>query len=88
MQTAQTTQTVPENMKGTLMGMEHALFSLARIGGPAAGVYLLKTHGISGLSAVVAAVFLSLFALVRFTAPKCDGASTGQAGKQASPKQE
>jgi OCT family organic cation transporter-like MFS transporter 18 len=67
--TAETTQTVPEDMKGTLMGMEHALFSLARIGGPAAGVMLLENHGITGLSAVVAAVFAALFVVMRVFAP-------------------
>jgi MFS family permease len=67
--TAETTQTVPENMKGTLMGMEHALFSLARVGGPAAGVMLLKDYGITGLSAAVSAVFFALYAVVRVYAP-------------------
>lgn len=87
--TAQTTQTVPEHMKGTLMGMEHALFSLARIGGPAAGVYLLKTQGISGLSAVIAAVFFGLFALVQLCVPKDgDGARKDAHARQHSPKQE
>jgi len=60
-------------MKGTLMGMEHALFSLARVGGPAAGVMLLKDHGITGLSAAVSAVFFALYAVVRVYAPAAKG---------------
>eukprot|EP00937_MAST-01D_sp_MAST-1D-sp2_P007768 g7768.t1 len=79
--TAETTQTVPESMKGTLMGMEHALFSLARIGGPAAGVALLTSHGISGLSAVVATIFFVLFALVRVLAPASRVAGKGKGTK-------
>ena len=71
--TAETTGAVPENMKGTLMGMEHALFSLAHIGGPAAGIKLLQTYGISGLSAVVAVIFFSLFVLVRVRVPLSKG---------------
>ena len=55
--------------KGTLMGMEHALFSLARVGGPAAGIMLLKSHGITGLSATVSAVFFALYVVVRVYAP-------------------
>jgi predicted MFS family arabinose efflux permease len=39
--TTQTTGSVDKDEQGSLLGMEHSLFSLARIGGPAIGTFLL-----------------------------------------------
>ena len=49
--TAETTAVVPSDMKGTLLGIEHSLFAVARIFGPATGknrpflLCLPSTHG-------------------------------------------
>eukprot|EP00940_MAST-03C_sp_MAST-3C-sp2_P000732 g732.t1 len=62
--TASTTVTstiVPSNLKGTMLGIEHALFSLARIFGPPAGMYLLKTHGLVGVAGSCACGFVTLW---------------------------
>jgi len=49
--TTQTTGVVAPDEQGTLLGLEHGLFSMARIGGPAAGTRLLSIS----FGAVVAA---------------------------------
>ena len=46
------------HMRGTLLGIEHSMFSLARVAGPATGVMLLNTYGVSTLSMACAAVFV------------------------------
>lgn len=46
--TTQTTGSVDKDEQGSLLGMEHSLFSLARIGGPALGIFLLGS-GAGGL---------------------------------------
>jgi predicted MFS family arabinose efflux permease len=43
--TTQTTGNVDKDEQGSLLGMEHSLFSLARIGGPAIGTFLLGSGG-------------------------------------------
>ncbi len=45
--TVMTTAAVPDEFKGTLMGFEHGIFSLARIGTPALGSYILVAYGAS-----------------------------------------
>lgn len=54
--TAVTSTVVDKKMQGTLMGMEHALFSLAYILGPQLGVSALES-GIAGLSLTCAGVY-------------------------------
>jgi MFS transporter, OCT family, solute carrier family 22 (organic cation transporter), member 18 len=49
--TTQATGIVAPNEQGALLGLEHCLFSLARIGGPAFGTYILLLAGKSGLGA-------------------------------------
>ena len=36
--TAHTTSVVPDEMKGSLLGMEHSLFAVVRVFGPAMGI--------------------------------------------------
>ena len=43
--TTQTTGSVSKEEQGSLLGLEHSLFSLARIGGPALGTALLEIGG-------------------------------------------
>jgi hypothetical protein len=56
--TAETTSLVDESMHGTLMGIEHSLFALANIVGPAAGTYLYSVVGLSGLSGTCGGLFI------------------------------
>ena len=46
--TTQTTGAVDKQEQGALLGLEHSLFSLARIGGPTLGTILLEA-GVGGL---------------------------------------
>jgi OCT family organic cation transporter-like MFS transporter 18 len=59
--TAATSGVVPKSMQGTLMGLEHSLFSVAYMVGPQLGVAGLEAGGVSGLSAICAAVFVVVF---------------------------
>merc|ERR1711924_1853 len=59
--TAESTQLVPEDMKGTLIGIEHCIFSGARIFTPAIGIAILTNAGVSGLYASVGAIFMTCF---------------------------
>ena len=65
--TAENTQLVPEDMKGTLIGMEHCIFSAARVLTPAVGINLLNDHGMGGLYGACSSIFLSTFVLWSFT---------------------
>lgn len=55
--TANTTSIVPKHFQGTLMGIEHALFAVAYMVGPKAGVAVLQYGGISGLALASAGIF-------------------------------
>lgn len=62
--TGESTSAVPNQAKGTLLGLEHALFALARISSPQIGVVVWQSHGVAGvgvISAVVLAVVWQLF---------------------------
>jgi hypothetical protein len=61
--TGESTARVGPDGKGTLLGLEHSLFSLARVGAPQAGVMLLKTGGVSAVSAACAFVFTAVYGL-------------------------
>merc|ERR1712086_495321 len=61
--TAESTQIVPEDMKGTLIGMEHSIFSGARILTPAIGISILTSGGVVALYSTCASIFLTVFAL-------------------------
>lgn len=66
--TAKSTALVPPELKGTLVGIEHATFSLAGLFGPQAGVYLLERGGLSAVAYAAAAVYAVLFAAWRLHA--------------------
>jgi len=57
---AESTQRVPKAMKGTLIGMEHGIFSTARILTPAIGITLFTQCGTSVLYAACGTVFALL----------------------------
>jgi hypothetical protein len=59
--TAATTSVVPDNSKGTLLGMEHSLFAAARILGPTMGVAAYTYAGISGVSIACTAGFFAVW---------------------------
>ena len=59
--TAENTQLVPENMKGTLIGMEHCIFSAARVVTPAIGISILNEHGMGGLYTSCASIFVATY---------------------------
>ena len=50
------TSSVPDHLKGTLLGLEHGMFSMAAIFTPSLGTYLLVQSGIRGVGAACAAV--------------------------------
>lgn len=60
--TSESTTRVGHNAKGTLLGLEHALFAAARVAAPQGGIMLLQSNGISSVCFVCAAIF----ALVTF----------------------
>lgn len=68
--TAESTQLVSEDMKGTLIGLEHGLFSAARIFTPSIGVLILNSAGVSSLYAACAAVFLAVLVFWRLFASR------------------
>jgi len=66
--TTQTTGNVAPDEQGTLLGLEHGLFSMARIGGPTAGTRLLTVAGLGAVVAAGGAIDVSLLALLVMTA--------------------
>ena len=61
--TVGTSGLTPKAMQGTLVGLEHSLFSIAYMVGPQLGVGGLEVGGISGLSAICAVVFGAVLAV-------------------------
>lgn len=61
--TAENTQRVREDMKGTLIGMEHCIFSAARVATPAIGIGVLNAYGMGGLYAICSSIFVGTFLL-------------------------
>ena len=61
--TAENTHLVPEDMKGTLIGMEHCIFSAARVVTPTIGVSLLNNYGMCGLYSACSSIFIFTCAL-------------------------
>jgi MFS family permease len=55
--TGQSTATVRDHEKGTLLGWEHSLFAAARIAAPHIGISLLKSGGVYSVSLACAGVF-------------------------------
>ena len=58
--TALSTARVPLHARGTLMGLEHALFSLAFMAGPVVGVWVLAVGGMQLMAGAAAAVYAAL----------------------------
>ena len=65
--TAENTQLVPEDMKGTLIGMEHCIFSAARVVTPAVGISVLNDYGMGGLYGACSSIFVGTFLLWSLT---------------------
>ena len=55
--TENTSEIVPKEYQGTLMGMEHAIFALSYLIGPQVGIHTYSAYGITGLSLGCASVF-------------------------------
>ena len=59
--TGESTARVGPNAKGTLLGLEHALFAAARVASPQMGVSILNSGGVSSVSGACAGVFVFVF---------------------------
>jgi hypothetical protein len=59
--TSESTTRVDRHSKGTLIGLEHSLFALARTWTPQVGLWVLTWGGVSGVSGVCGAVYLATF---------------------------
>ena len=55
--TGQSTSMVKKSQNGTLLGVEHSFFALARVVAPQCGVTLLQRGGISAVAAVSASIY-------------------------------
>lgn len=61
--TGESTARVGPHAKGTLLGLEHSLFALARVGAPQLGVWLLAKGGVATVASCCAAVFFGVWAM-------------------------
>lgn len=59
--TSESTSRVADSSKGTLLGLEHSLFAVARVGGPFAGSLLLVSGGPSAACAIPALIFFGVY---------------------------
>jgi OCT family organic cation transporter-like MFS transporter 18 len=66
--TTQTTGAVHKTEQGALLGLEHGLFSLARVGAPPTASYLLTTSGFYAVALSCGAVDVALVGLLVATA--------------------
>eukprot|EP01031_Cornospumella_fuschlensis_P030904 gene30904-37348_t len=67
--TGESTSLVKNEHKGSLLGLEHALFAFARVGAPQAGVHVLLSlgsYGLTGVSLVMAAIYEVVHLLLRY----------------------
>lgn len=64
--TAKTQASVPKSMLGTLMGIEHSIFSIAGMTGPLLGTSVFASYGLSGLCLACAAAFFSTLIVLHF----------------------
>lgn len=58
--TGESTSLVKKSQKGTLLGVEHSFFALARIVAPQVGVMLLKSGGVSAVSSVSGSIYFTV----------------------------
>jgi OCT family organic cation transporter-like MFS transporter 18 len=63
--TGESTGRVSQSAKGTLLGLEHALFAAARIASPQLGVTILTTQGVSSVCYACAGIYLAVTLLYR-----------------------
>ncbi|CAE7037187.1 tetA [Symbiodinium sp. CCMP2592] len=73
--TAESTELVPKAMKGTLLGMEHCLFSAARAFSPAIGIGMLEDYGTLGLYGSCSSILLATYILWITTYEQADPAT-------------
>ncbi|RYH21445.1 MFS transporter, partial [archaeon] len=67
--TGESTSLVKNEHKGSLLGLEHALFAFARVGAPQVGVYVLLAlgeYGLTGVSLVMAGIYEVVLLLLQF----------------------
>jgi OCT family organic cation transporter-like MFS transporter 18 len=79
--TTQTTGSVSKEEQGALLGLEHGLFSLARIGGPPTGSWILTVSGFWGVALTCGTIDVALVGLLVATA-----AATAQIATSSSTK--
>ena len=63
--TSLTTSRVPAELKGTLVGFEHAIFAAAGLAAPLIGVTIYQAAGLAGAAAVSAVAYAALHAAWR-----------------------
>lgn len=69
--TVVSTSAVPDERKGSLMGIEHGMFSLARVGTPTLGSWLLVTLGAEAVSGFCGSlIVIVLITWCTYAAPK------------------
>lgn len=73
--TTQTTGAVAAHEQGALLGLEHGLFSMARISGPALGTSILTASGFWAVATACGAIDVSLLAVLVLTASQVKAAS-------------
>ena len=84
--TSESTQRVHDNEKGTLLGLEHALFAAARVFAPYMGISILKQGGISSVAAVTGAMFgviYFLWSVFLYTLPSLDSSSSSSSSSSS-----
>ena len=78
----QTTGSVSPDEQGALLGLEHALFSCARVFAPVVATAVLSTCGIAGVAAACAAIDALLAAGLSFTSTSSTTPSTSSEEKE------
>eukprot|EP00536_Pseudo-nitzschia_multiseries_P016439 jgi/Psemu1/313170/fgenesh1_kg.1116_\ len=68
--TTQTTGSVDKDEQGAILGLEHSLFSLARIGGPAIGTTLLSLGGVLPVELSCGSIDILTLAFLSVTLPR------------------
>jgi MFS family permease len=85
--TGESTTRVGANGKGTLLGLEHALFAAARVIAPQAGVYFLSTGGVAMASGVCGCIFASMYCGWKFFIPTGSSSSSNSSDEKTDGKQ-
>jgi predicted MFS family arabinose efflux permease len=60
--TSESTSLVPDDRRGTLMGLEHGGFSAARVVGPSLGITLMEGGAFWHVDAAIVAIYGGVFA--------------------------